>query len=181
MGVNRLYHLNAIRNDAGLTKALGLDQLPEETNLRRQLTKASSKEVEKMRKTIFQNLHKANQTDKIVEIGLDIDSTVATYGKQEGAEIGYNPTKKGRPSYSIKAAFIVNNGDCVNLRLDGGKSHSKTGFKEFFGNAQRTNQPEGENPSCWLSITDSSVVARHGIVVTQCREGRIANLSPKRK
>jgi len=52
---------------------------------------------------------------------------------------------------------------------------------KLFGNAQRTNQPEGENPSCWLPITDSSVVARHGIVVTHCREGRIANLSPKRK
>ncbi|GAI06489.1 unnamed protein product, partial [marine sediment metagenome] len=71
-----------------------------------------------------------------VEIGLDIDSTVATvYGKQEGAEVGYNPNKRGRPSYSIKTAFIANNGDCVNLRLDGGKSHSKKGFKEFF---QRT-------------------------------------------
>jgi len=133
VGVSRLYHLNAVRNDAILTKALGLNQLPEETNLRRQLTKASSKEVEKMRKAISQNLCKANQTDKVVEIGLDIDSTVATvYGKQEGAEIGYNPTKKGRPSYSIKTAFIANNGDCVNLRLDGGKSHSKTNFKKFF-------------------------------------------------
>lgn len=56
------------------------------------------------------------------------------YGKQEGAEVGYNPTKRGRPGYSIKACFIANNGDCVNLRLDGGKSRSKTGFKEFFEN-----------------------------------------------
>jgi len=97
------------------------------------LTKASSKEVEKMRKLISSNLGRTNQTDRTVEIGLDIDSTVATvYGKQEGAEVGYNPTKKGRPSYSIKAAFIANNTDCVNLRLDGGKSHSKTNFKEFF-------------------------------------------------
>ena len=135
VGVDRLYHLNSIRNDAGLTKALGLNQLPEETNLRRQLTKSTDKEVERMRKVLSGNLHKANQTDKKVEIGLDIDSTVATvYGKQEGAEVGYNPTKRGRPSYSIKAAFIANNGDCVNLRLDGGKSHSKTGFKEFFEN-----------------------------------------------
>ena len=133
VGVDRIYHLNTIRNDAALTKALGLDRLPEETNLRRQLARASTKEVEKMRKVMSQNLRKANQTDKVVEIGLDIDSTVATvYGKQEGAEVGYNPTKRGRPSYSIKTAFIANNGDCVNLRLDGGKSHSKTGFKEFF-------------------------------------------------
>ncbi len=34
---------------------------------------------------ISQNLDKANQTDKTVEIGFDIDSTAATvYGKQEG-------------------------------------------------------------------------------------------------
>ncbi len=136
VGVDRLYHLNAIRDDAALTKALGLDQLPEESNLRRQLTQASNKEVERMRQVISKNLTKANQTDKTVEIGLDIDSTVATvYGKQEGAEVGYNPKKRGRPSYSIKTAFIANNGDCVNLRLDGGKSHSKERFKEFF---QRT-------------------------------------------
>jgi len=136
VGVDRLYHLNAIRNDAAFTKALGLDQLPEESNLRRQLTQASSREIERMRQVISENLAKANQTDKTVEIGLDIDSTVATvYGKQEGAEVGYNPTKRGRPSYSIKTAFIANNGDCVNLRLDGGKSHSKKGFKEFFQNA----------------------------------------------
>jgi len=136
VGIDRLYHLNAIRDDAALTKALGLDQLPEESNLRRQLTQASNKEVERIRQVISKNLTKANQTDKTVEIGLDIDSTVATvYGKQEGAEVGYNPKKRGRPSYSIKTAFIANNGDCVNLRLDGGKSHSKKGFKEFF---QRT-------------------------------------------
>jgi len=95
VGIDRIYHLNAIRNDAALTKSLGLDQLPEESNLRRQLTQASSKEVERMRQVISQNLAKANQTEETVEIGLDIDSTVATvYGKQEGAEVGYNPKKR---------------------------------------------------------------------------------------
>ena len=57
---------------------------------------------------------------------------------REGVEVGYNPTKGERSSYRIKTCFIANNGDCVNLRLDGGKSHSKTGFKEFFEDAART-------------------------------------------
>ena len=35
VGIDRIYHLNVIRNDPGLTKALGLDQLPEETNLKK--------------------------------------------------------------------------------------------------------------------------------------------------
>jgi len=112
-GVDRLYHLNALRNDAALTKALGLDRLPEETNLRRQLTKSSTKEVERTRQVLSKNLAGANQTDKIVQRGLDIDSTVATvYGKQEGAEVGYNPTKKGRPlepSFRVEYSFYVTN------------------------------------------------------------------------
>ncbi len=38
-----------------------------------------------MCQVISQNLAKANQTDKTVEVGLDINSTVVTvYGKQEG-------------------------------------------------------------------------------------------------
>jgi len=53
VGVDRLYHLNAIRNDAALTKALGLDELPEESTLRRGLTFSSDKEVEKMRRIIL--------------------------------------------------------------------------------------------------------------------------------
>ena len=35
-------------------------------------------------------------------LGLDMDSTVAiSVWEKEGAEVGYNPTKRGRPSYSI--------------------------------------------------------------------------------
>jgi len=110
VGVDRLYHLNAIRNDAALTKALGLDQLPEESILRRGLIASSDREVERIRGVISANLTKADQIDKVVEIGLDIDSTVAAvYGKQEGAQVGYNPTKRGRPSYSIKGCFLDNN------------------------------------------------------------------------
>lgn len=80
--MDRFYHLNAIRNDAAVTKTLGLGQLPEKSTLRRQLTASSNREVKRMRGIILANLAKANQTDKVVEIGLDIDSTVATvYGK----------------------------------------------------------------------------------------------------
>jgi len=75
VGVDRLYHLNAIRNEVSLTKALGLDQLPEESTLRRQLTISSDREVEKMRRIILDNLARANKTDRIVEIVLNIDST----------------------------------------------------------------------------------------------------------
>ena len=40
---------------------------------------------------------------------LDLDTTVkCLYGKQEGAVVGYNPHKPGRPSHSYHSAFMAN-------------------------------------------------------------------------
>jgi hypothetical protein len=39
---------------------------------------------------------------------LDIDPTMKPlYGNQEGAEVGYNPKKPGRPSHSFHSYFIA--------------------------------------------------------------------------
>jgi hypothetical protein len=39
---------------------------------------------------------------------LDVDTTVKTlYGHQEGAEVGYNPAKPGRPSHSYHTYFVA--------------------------------------------------------------------------
>jgi hypothetical protein len=38
---------------------------------------------------------------------LDMDSTVKTlYGQQEGAEVGYNPHKPGRPSHAYRTYML---------------------------------------------------------------------------
>ena len=40
---------------------------------------------------------------------LDIDTTVKTlYGKQSGAQVGYNPRKPGRPSHAIHTYWVAN-------------------------------------------------------------------------
>jgi hypothetical protein len=40
---------------------------------------------------------------------MDIDTTIKTlYGKQEGAEVGYNPHKPGRPSHTYHTYFVAN-------------------------------------------------------------------------
>ena len=66
---------------------------------------------------------------------LDMDSTVITvYGNQERSEIGYNPHKKGRPSYNLKAGFI-NEKEMVAFRLDPGNTVSLSGFESFLDQA----------------------------------------------
>lgn len=60
---------------------------------------------------------------------LVLDSTVVQrYGlKQAGAEKGYNPTKKGRPSHHPLLAFLAEGGDCLGVRWRPGSAHTAAG------------------------------------------------------
>src|SRR5215217_1274065 len=56
---------------------------------------------------------------------LDIDVTVKTiYGRQQGAEIGYNPHKPGRPSHAYHSYFMANTRLCLGVEVLGGKEHA---------------------------------------------------------
>lgn len=60
---------------------------------------------------------------------LVLDSTVVQrYGlKQAGAEKGYNPTKRGRPSHHPLVAFLVETGDCLGVRWRPGNANTAAG------------------------------------------------------
>ncbi|MGI6495513.1 MAG: hypothetical protein ACOX5G_05410 [Kiritimatiellia bacterium] len=56
---------------------------------------------------------------------LDIDSTVKPlYGHQEGAELGYNPKKPGRPSHNCHTYFIGALRLVLGVDVQPGKQHS---------------------------------------------------------
>src|SRR6202167_2777527 len=65
---------------------------------------------------------------------LDMDSTVKTlYGHQEGAEVGYNPHKPGRPAHAYHTFFISR----LRLALDvvvapGKQFHSRAVSQKFW-------------------------------------------------
>lgn len=86
---------------------------------------------------------------------LDIDSTVITrYGSQEGAELGYNPRKKGRKSHHPIMAFAAEPKMVVNGWMRTGDSSSSTEFKEFLENTftmiprQRIGLVRGDSGFC---------------------------------
>ena len=62
-----------------------------------------------------------------------IDSTVVpVYGeKMEGAKVGYNPTKPGRPSYHPLIAVDIDSRSVVDGVLRPGDTASNTGWQEF--------------------------------------------------
>ena len=56
---------------------------------------------------------------------MDIDATIKTiYGHQQGAELGYNPHKPGRPSHSYHSYFMANTRLCLGVEVVGGKDHA---------------------------------------------------------
>lgn len=63
---------------------------------------------------------------------LMFDSTVVLrYGvKQAGAEVGYNPRKRGRPSHHPHLAFL-DTGDCLGARWRPGKANCAAGLEEW--------------------------------------------------
>jgi hypothetical protein len=56
---------------------------------------------------------------------LDVDTTIKTlYGRQEGAEIGYNPWKPGRPSHAYHTYWVGNLRLVLDVEVSGGKAHT---------------------------------------------------------
>jgi hypothetical protein len=90
----------------------------EEERLKRQtqLNKSTAWMDAALRESTFEAL----STDWI----LDCDTTVKLlYGHQDGAEIGYNPTKPGRPSHNIHTYWIANLRLVLDAEVKGGKTH----------------------------------------------------------
>jgi hypothetical protein len=56
---------------------------------------------------------------------LNIDTTIKPlFGHQAGAEIGYNPTKPGRPSHTLHTYWIGNLRLVLDVEVQGGKAHA---------------------------------------------------------
>ena len=72
----------------------------------------------------------------IKEDTLNLDSSVLTrYGNQEGAKIGYNPKKRGRPSHNPIIAFL-GSGYIVNIWNRSGDTSSGQGAADFYNQSR---------------------------------------------
>lgn len=96
-GHRRYAHITALRCDPVNADLLGMKRAVSEDSVRRGLAKIA----EKPGLSWLQNHLDYSTTPLLGEPWvLDMDSTVKPlYGHQEGAEVGYNPAKPGRPSH----------------------------------------------------------------------------------
>jgi len=131
---SRFAHVNRLREDPLLKELFGLKRLVCDDTIRR----------------FFKEIDVAKAGDWIAEATrsmwsclpqrfiLDWDSTVQTrYGKQEGAEVGYNPHKPGRPSHHPLLAIVAGTRLCPYYRWRAGKATSAAEWIEAMQEAHR--------------------------------------------
>lgn len=100
-GHHRYAHITAIRYDGIHHELLGVSRLVSEDAARRALTR-----IDESSGVAWLDRHLAKTTQPLLTTPwiLDLDATVkCLYGKQEGAMVGDNPKKPGRPSPAITA------------------------------------------------------------------------------
>jgi hypothetical protein len=160
-GQCRYAHVASLRGDAVVPELLGMSSIVGNESLRRGLAliaptpKASHTEAEKkaqqeqaqraanwMRQAMKESVQHALSTPWIG----DVDITVKTlFGRQQGAEVGYNPHKPGRPSHTIHTYWAANLRQVFGVQVRGGKaasaSHSLPGLHQLIADLPSEQRP----------------------------------------
>jgi hypothetical protein len=111
LGLGRIETTEPLRHNGVFHYLAGLPGYPAPTSLRRFLQRFAQ-----AGRDAFVKLHdewRARMLGTTSRVLFDLDSTVLTvYGRQEKAEVGYNPKKRGRASYLPLLCFEGRTQDC---------------------------------------------------------------------
>jgi hypothetical protein len=129
LGLERIETTYLLQANGVFRYLSGLTTYPNATTLRRFLLRMAPRALPKLRKLhdrlLIQMVVKPHAPWRVI---LDLDSTVlVVYGKQEEARIGYNPSKRGRPSYHPLLCFEGQSRDYWQGELRPGNVHTSRG------------------------------------------------------
>lgn len=118
----RYAHINSVRGDAINAGLPGMEKIVSEDVVRTALKRMDEAEsLRWVQRHILASISPALNLPWI----LDIDTTVkCLYGHQEGAQIGYNPRKPGRPCHVYHSYFVANLRISLGVEVLPGKEHA---------------------------------------------------------
>ena len=118
----RYAHINAVRGDFLNPALLGMNKTVSEDTVRDAFKKMDEP---KALNWLSEELHDSLAPVLSQQWILDVDCTVKPiYGHQEGASIGYNPHKPGRPSHTYHSYFMANTRLCLGVEVHDGKQNA---------------------------------------------------------
>jgi hypothetical protein len=142
-GHRRYAHITTIRTDGVNPALLGMSKVCSEDAVRRALGTLEEAASTQWLQTHLLRCDEPLLTEPWI---LDVDVTVKPlYGHQEGAEVGYNPHKPGRPSHTYHTYFIGNLRLALDVEVRPGKqtaaAHTRPGLWQFLRRFPRSARP----------------------------------------
>ncbi len=132
-GLQRVNKTEILQYNGLFLSLIGLKRFPDQTALRRflqRMTPAAIREMVRVHDRLRAELFAVPQPRTQLEFHMD--SVVLTlYGKQQGARKGYNPRKKGRPSYQPILCFEAHGQEFWHGSLRPGDAASNTGARSM--------------------------------------------------
>lgn len=143
-GHNRYAHMSSLMGDIVNTQMLGMSKVVSDDSARRALKKMDENEGVDWLQNHLQRSYEPLLTQPWI---LDSDVTVKPlYGHQEGAAVGYNPHKPGRPSHTYHTYMIANLRLVLDVEVkpgtDTAASHSSPGLWELLDRLPRSSWPQ---------------------------------------
>ena len=140
-GHKRYAHITALRGDAVAAQALGMNKVISEDALRRAMERIDeAASAAWMRPSLMHSVREALDRPWV----LDIDASIKPlYGRQEGAEVGYNPSKPKRPSHVLHTFLVSHLRLVLDVQVSTGKQHTSGHAKAALG---RLLDELGEHP-----------------------------------
>jgi hypothetical protein len=142
-GHNRYTHLTALRGDTVNTKLLGMNKVISDDSAIRALKRMDEASAIAWLQTHLQSCYEPLLSTPWI---LDVDVTVKPlYGRQEGAKIGYNPHKPGRPSHTYHSYLMANTRLVLEVDVQPGDQsqacHTLPGLRELLQRLPSDCQP----------------------------------------
>ena len=121
-GHRRYAHITALRSDRVSPDLLGMKRVLSEDAVRRGFEKIDPVQGARW---LQEQLDYATRPLLGEDWILDVDTTVKPlYGHQEGAVVGYNPRKPGRPSHSYHSYILANLRLVLGVEVQAGDAHT---------------------------------------------------------
>jgi hypothetical protein len=121
-GASRYAHVTALRGDQVNPQGLGMQKVVSEDSLRRAFQEKDGVALAQWQTTsLLETYAPALEQPWIA----DLDVTIKPiYGHQEGADLGYNPHKPGRPSHAYHTVFLRTLRVALEVEVRSGKEHA---------------------------------------------------------
>jgi len=141
LGLDRLETAALLQSNGTFQYLTGLPSYPDPQTLRRFLLHAPPEFRQQLHRfndrLLRQFIHQPEHRSRLI---LDLDSTVVTvFGRQEGAEVGYNPRYRGKRSYDPLLCLEANSAFLWDTELRPGNAGTWAGSEELLA-------------SCFLAI-----------------------------